>query len=102
MLSLTNVTRVGAAVEKFGRALAPGPQRSPAPSPDDGAHFVWRSPYETRGSGLDVLGVRTPREASIANGRAAEAQREAPVLGRAVGFAVAFAAGLWFTRGSRR
>ena len=101
MSALLNVTKVGSAVERFGRVLVPGSQRRPRPENDD-RDQGFRSDYLFGGS--ETFGFpRTIEEAQIANGRAVEAQREAPLIGRAVGGVVALGVGLWLgSRGGRR
>jgi hypothetical protein len=92
MFGLPNVTSVGSAAERIGRVLIPGGQpRTSRPHFNSGPEY--RSGYEVRRETLG--GERTAQEAMIANGRAREAQREAPILGRAIGAAAALAGALW-------
>ena len=100
MSALSNVTKVGSAVEKFGHVLVPGSQTR-ARVEREATETSFQSSY-LHGSDLYSAPLRTVEEARIANGRAIEAQREAVIIGRAVGGFVALGAALWFGRRGRR
>lgn len=98
MIPLHQFTQLGSAVERIGRAAAPGSLPASSARPHDAPATPCHSANAGPRTSQDLPVTRSPEEAEVDNTRAREYQREAPTLGAGLGSLIGLILVAWFGR----